>query len=105
MYAIIETGGKQFRVEEGLKIDVEKLAAEPGGEIVLDKVLFLDKDGGPLVGEPYLEGAKVTCEVVEHGRGKKIIVFHKRRRQDSHKKQGHRQDYTTLLVKSIEANA
>jgi large subunit ribosomal protein L21 len=102
MYAIIETGGKQFRVEEGAKIFVEKLEAEAGSEIVIDKVLMLG-GGAFSVGAPYVEGAKVTAEVVEHGRGEKLIVFKKWRRNDSRKKQGHRQDFTALKIKAIQA--
>jgi large subunit ribosomal protein L21 len=102
MYAIIESGGKQFRVEEGLELDVEKLAAEAGSEVTIDKVLMVGGNDVS-IGTPYVENAKVTCEVVEHGRGKKIVVFHKWRRNDSRKKQGHRQDYTRLKVKSITA--
>jgi len=102
MYAIVETGGKQYRVEEGAKIDVEKLDVEVGGELALDKVLLVG--GGEVkIGAPYVEGAKVVCAVAGHARGKKIIVFHKWRRNDSHKKTGHRQDYTTLEIKSIQA--
>ena len=95
MYAIIETGGKQYRVEEGSKIVVEKLAGEAGSEIKLDKVLML---GGAdvKVGAPYVENAAVTAEVVEQGRGVK-----RWRRNDSRKLRGHRQDCTTIRVKSI----
>ncbi|TVM18788.1 50S ribosomal protein L21 [Oceanidesulfovibrio indonesiensis] len=100
MYAIIETGGKQYRVEQDQVIRVERLQAEPGSEVTLDKVLMKGGDSVE-VGAPYLENAKVTCEVVDHGRGKKIVVFHKWRRNDSRKKQGHRQDYTTLKIKAI----
>ncbi len=102
MYAIIESGGKQFRVEEGGKIRVEKLSADVGGEVVIDKVLMLG-GGSFAVGAPHLAGAKVTAEVVEHGRGDKIVVFKKWRRNDSRKTQGHRQDFTTLKIKSITA--
>lgn len=102
MYAIIESGGKQFRVEEGGKVRVEKLVAEVGNDVVIDTVLMLG-GGSFAVGAPYIENAKVTAEVVEHGRGEKIIVFKKRRRQDSRRTQGHRQDYTTLKIKSITA--
>ncbi|MBQ9452333.1 MAG: 50S ribosomal protein L21 [Desulfovibrio sp.] len=100
MYAIIETGGKQYRVEEGTKLVVEKLAAEAGSDISLDKVLML---GGAecKVGTPYLAGTAVTAEVVGHGRGPKIKVFKRWRRNDSRKLRGHRQDCTTLRVKSI----
>lgn len=102
MYAIIETGGKQFRVEEGSKIFVEKLAVEAGSEIVIDKVLMVGGESFK-AGAPYVENAKVAAEVVEHGRGEKIMVFKKWRRNDSRKKQGHRQDFTTLKIKAINA--
>lgn len=102
MFAIIETGGKQFRVEEGAEIVVERLKAEPGSELAIDKVLMLGGEN-VTVGSPYVPNATVTCEVMQHGRGKKIIVFHKWRRNDSHKKQGHRQDFTKLKVKAIQA--
>ena len=101
MFAIIETGGKQLRVEEGLEYKVEKLNAEAGSELTIDNVLLVDKEGDLQIGKPYVESAKVVCEVVGHGRGEKIIVFKKRRRKDSKVKQGHRQDYTTLKVTSI----
>ncbi len=102
MYAIVLAGGKQYKVQEGATITVDLLPAEAGAPYVLDKVLLV---GGPevKVGEPYVSGASVTCEVAGHVKGKKIVVFHKRRRQDSHKKQGHRQSYTQLTVKSIQA--
>ena len=102
MYAIIESGGKQFRVEEGGKIRVEKLGDAVGSEVVIDKVLMIG-GGSFVVGSPYVADAKVAAEVVEHGRGEKIIVFKKRRRQDSRRTQGHRQDFTTLKIKSITA--
>lgn len=102
MYAIIETGGKQFRVEEGSNILVDLLSAEAGSEITLDKVLMLGGENFK-VGSPYLEQAKVTATVVEHGRGEKILVFKKWRRNDSRKLQGHRQDYTRLQVTAISA--
>lgn len=102
MYAIIETGGKQFRVEEGSKLRVATLSAEVGSEVTIDKVLMLG--GGTLtVGTPYLDSAKVKAEVVDHGRGDKVMVFKKRRRHDSRKLQGHRQNYTTIKVTSIVA--
>lgn len=102
MYAIIETGGKQFRVEEGSTLRVASLAAEVGAELSLDKVLMLG--GGSLaIGAPYVENAKVTAEVVDHGRGEKIKVFKKWRRNDSRRMQGHRQNYTTIKITSITA--
>jgi large subunit ribosomal protein L21 len=103
MFAVIETGGKQYRVEPGLTLDVELLAVEPGSELSIDKVLLVDDDGKTKIGNPYVAGATVDCQVVEHGRGKKIVIFHKIRRHDSHKKQGHRQDFTRLKVTGIKA--
>ncbi|MCD7982672.1 MAG: 50S ribosomal protein L21 [Desulfovibrio sp.] len=102
MYAIIETGGKQYRVEEGSKIVVEKLVAQAGSDVTLDKVLMV---GGAdcKVGAPYLAGAAVTAEVVEQGRGPKVMVFKRRRRKDSKTLRGHRQDCTTIRVKSINS--
>jgi large subunit ribosomal protein L21 len=102
MYAIVETGGKQYRVQEGSRLSVEKLATQAGAEIILDRVLLI---GGAecMVGSPYLAGATVTAEVTEHGRGRKIKVFKRWRRNDSRKLRGHRQDFTALRIKSINA--
>ncbi|THB65982.1 MAG: 50S ribosomal protein L21 [Desulfovibrio sp.] len=102
MFAIIESGGKQYRVEEGLKLKVDRIQAEPGSELTIDRVLMVGGDA-PAVGAPYVDSATVTCEVLEHGRDKKILVFHKRRRKDSRKTQGHRQEYTAIKVKAIQA--
>lgn len=102
MYAIVEAGGKQFRVQEGKKIVVDRMAAEVGSEITLDKVLML---GGESVsiGAPLVSGAKVTATVLEHTRGEKIKVFKMRRRKASKSLQGHRQDYTALKITGINA--
>jgi large subunit ribosomal protein L21 len=100
MYAIIESGGKQFRVEEGDTIRVEKLDAGVGADVVVDKVLLVSGDSLS-VGTPYVADAKVDASVLDHGRGEKIVVFKKWRRNDSRRTQGHRQDYTTLRIKSI----
>lgn len=102
MYAIVETGGKQYQVEEGTRILVEKLAVEPGAEVVLDKVLLIGGDGCK-VGAPYLEGATVKAEVVAQGRGPKVLVFKRRRRKDSKSLHGHRQDCTALRITSINS--
>jgi large subunit ribosomal protein L21 len=102
MYAIIETGGKQFRVVEGSRIRVEKLHAEVGSELVLDKVLLVGGAGLNL-GAPYVQGAAVRAEVLEHGRSAKVLIFKKRRRNDSRKLKGHRQEYTALKITSISA--
>ena len=101
MYAIVENSGKQYKVEEGKTLRVEKLPVEVGDEISLDKLLLVHGEDGVTVGSPYLTG-KVTCEVLEHGRGKKLIVFKHKKRKDYRKKAGHRQWYTTLKVKGIE---
>ena len=102
MYAIIETGGKQYRVEQGTTLRVELLTAEVGGEVVLDKVLMLGGENMS-VGTPYVEQAKVTAKVLEHGRGEKIRVFKKWRRNDSRRMQGHRQNYTDIQITAITA--
>lgn len=102
MYAIVETGGKQFRVEEGSKIIVDKLAVPVGNDITLDKVLLI---GGAAfkVGAPYVENAHVTGQVLEQGRAKKIMVFKRWRRNDSRKLRGHRQDFTAIKITGIIA--
>ena len=102
MYAIIETGGKQLKVEEGQTLIVEKLNAEAGETVTFDKVLFVSGDDVK-VGTPYVEGASVTAKVVEHGRGKKIVVFKFKRRKNYRRKQGHRQPYTKVTVEKINA--
>ena len=101
MYAIIETGGKQYRIQEGSRIQVESLPAEKGADITLEKVLLVATDSGIQVGKPTVAGAKVTAQVVAQDRGPKIIVFKKRSKKTYKKTQGHRQDYTELLIKSI----
>ena len=103
MYAIIETGGKQFRVQEGKKIVVDRLAAEAGSEITLDRVLMLGGNDAVHIGTPLVEGARVTARVLEHMRGEKILVFKKRRRKGSRSLRGHRQDYTALAVTGVSA--
>ena len=102
MYAIIETGGKQYRVEKGDVIRVEKLDAELGEKVVFDRVLFV---GGKklMAGTPLVEGAKVTGKVMEQGRDKKIIVYKYKPKKGFHKKNGHRQLYTKVSIDKIEA--
>ncbi len=102
MYAIVETGGKQYKVAAGDTIYVEKLDAEVGQSVTLDKVCFVGGDQTK-VGTPTVAGASVTAKVVEHGRGKKIVVFKYKAKKNYHKKQGHRQPYTKLLVETIQA--
>lgn len=101
MYAVIETGGKQYRVEANDTIYVEKLEANEGEEITLDKVLVLGGESLK-VGAPYVEGAKVTAKVVKNGKGKKIHVFTYRSKKGSKRALGHRQPYTKLVVEAIE---
>jgi large subunit ribosomal protein L21 len=102
-YAIVESGGKQYRMEEGLSLEVDRIHAEPGTDVYLDKVLLVGDGNEAKAGQPYVPDAKVACEVLEHGRGKKIVVFRFWRRKDSRKKQGHRQEFTRIMVKSIQA--
>lgn len=102
MYAIIETCGKQFRVQEGNKIVIDRQAAEIGNEITFDRVVMLGGDSAKF-GSPYIDGAKVTAKVTEHGRGEKVVVFKKHRRKSYRKTQGHRQDYTALTITGINA--
>ncbi len=101
MYAVVESGGKQYRVAEGDVIQVEKLPVEVGKKVELDRVLMVSGDAGVTVGNPVVEGAQVTATVKNHGRGKKIIVY--KHKKNYHKKQGHRQDYTALHIDKIEA--
>ena len=105
MYAIIETGGKQYRVQEGDVITVEKLDVNAGDKVELDKVLVLSDDNGLKVGTPYVEGAKVIAEAVENGKGKKVIIFKYKAKKDYRKKQGHRQPYTMIEIKSLGGKA
>ena len=100
-YAIVETGGKQYRVEQGTRLRVESLPPAVGEQVTLEKILLLKTDSGVQVGTPTLSGAKVVAEVVAQDRGPKIIVFKKRSKKTYKKTQGHRQNYTELLVKSI----
>lgn len=103
MYAIIRTGGKQFRAEPGETIKVPSMAAEVGEAVTFDDVLITHTDDGVKVGQPTVDGASVTGEVVEHGKGKKVIVFKWKRRKDYRRKQGHRQKYTAIRIDEINA--
>ncbi|MFC4711882.1 50S ribosomal protein L21 [Planococcus dechangensis] len=100
MYAIIETGGKQIKVEAGQEIYVEKVNAEAGDTVTFDRVLFVGGDDSK-VGVPFVEGATVTAKVEKQGRAKKITVFKYKAKKNYHKKQGHRQPYTKLTVDAI----
>jgi large subunit ribosomal protein L21 len=104
MYAVIRTGGKQYKVEEGDKLQVEKLAAVKGDEITFDEVLFI---GGEefILGKPVIEGASVKATVVRQMRGPKVVIFKMKRRKGYHKKQGHRQDLTEVSITGITKGA
>jgi large subunit ribosomal protein L21 len=102
-FAVVATDGKQFLVQEGLKVKLARMDAEKGSSITLSKVLLVGGEGSELkVGAPEVSGASVDCKVLRHARDKKIIVFKKKRRHGYTKKQGHRQDYTEVLVESIK---
>ncbi|KQL53409.1 MULTISPECIES: 50S ribosomal protein L21 [Heyndrickxia] len=102
MYAIIETGGKQIKVEEGQAIYVEKLAASEGDSVTFDKVLFVGGENVK-VGSPLVAGATVTAKVEKQGRQKKLVVFKYKAKKNYHKKQGHRQPYTKVVIEKINA--
>jgi large subunit ribosomal protein L21 len=101
MYAIIRTGGKQYRVQAGEQLRVEALAAEVGASVSLDEVLLVGSGDGVKVGAPFVDGAKVRATVVSHGRGDKVKIFKLRRRKHYQKTQGHRQSYTELRIDDI----
>ena len=103
MYAIIKTGGKQYRVCVGDKLKVESLEAEVGSQITLTEVLAVAGEDGLKVGAPVLEGASVTATVPSHGRGEPVRIFKFRRRKHSMKSAGHRQNYTELKIEAIAA--
>lgn len=104
MYAVVMTGGKQYRVSAGDKIRVEKLNAEAGSTVSLDKVLVIGGEGETMVGAPYVAGACVEAEVVENGKADKVIIFKYKAKKDYRKKQGHRQPYTELKINGISVN-
>jgi large subunit ribosomal protein L21 len=101
MYAIIRSGGKQFRAEPGQTIRVPALTAEPGDKVTFDDVLVAATDDGLQIGAPSVSGAAVTGEVVRHGKDKKIIIFKWKRRKNYRRKAGHRQDFTEVRINDI----
>ena len=101
MYAIIETGGFQFRVEPGMKLNVPRIASGEGDSVKLEKVLLVSDGDDVEIGNPLVAGASVEVEVIENGRGKKIIVYKRKRRKGYERTQGHRQEYTRIEIKSI----
>ena len=103
MYAVLETGGKQYRVSAGDKLEVEHLDVEAGQPVTFDRVLLVNNDGKVSVGAPTVSGASVVADVLEHKRGKKVTTFKMKRRKGYHKTIGHRQELTVVQVKSINA--
>lgn len=103
MFAIVETGGKQYRVALNDKLIVEKIDGEVGSKVSLDKVLLVNNDGNLNLGSPFIAGAKVEAEILKFFKNDKVIVFKKRRRQNSRRKRGHRQHQTLLKILSINS--
>lgn len=101
MYAVIECGGKQYKVQEGDLLKVEKLNAEVGASVSIEKVLLIS-DEKTTIGAPYIEGAKVSCKVLNQDKDKKILVYHYKAKKNIRKTYGHRQPFTSLLVQKIE---
>ena len=101
MYAVVQTGGKQYRVTEGATLRVEKLKADEGASVELDKVLMVGEGESVKIGTPYVDGGKVTATVKSHGRGKKVNIIKFKRRKHHMKRQGHRQSYTELEITGI----
>lgn len=103
MYAVIETGGKQYKVEAGDVVFVEKLGVENGGEVVFDKVIAVSDENGVRVGAPYVEGATVNAKVIKNGKGKKITVMTYKPKKNAKRKLGHRQPYTKIEISAVNA--
>ncbi len=103
MYAIIETGGKQYKVSEGDVVFIEKLEVEEGAEVTFDKVLMVGEGDAAKVGTPVVEGATVTAKAMKNGKAKKVIVFKMKRKKNERKKKGHRQPYTKVEITAINA--
>lgn len=103
MYAIIETGGKQYRVAEGDTVTVEKLAVAEGEAVEFNRVLTVVKDGEVVVGKPVIDGAKVQGKVLAQGKEKKILVFKYKAKSNYRRRQGHRQPFTKVVIEKIEA--
>ncbi len=101
MYAIVEIAGQQFKIEKDRSIFTHRLAGEEGAALVVDKVLLVDNGGTVTIGVPYVSGAKVTAKIVSHVRGEKVLVFKKKRRKSYQKMNGHRQNFTKVLIEGI----
>ncbi|MEW6327105.1 MAG: 50S ribosomal protein L21 [Thermodesulfobacteriota bacterium] len=102
MYAVVKTGGKQYKISSGDVVRVEKLAGNVGDAVTLSDVLLVAKEGAIKIGQPTVAGAQVTGKIIDQARADKIIVFKKKRRKGYSKKQGHRQPYTALKIEDIQ---
>ena len=102
MYAVVRTGGKQYKVAKDTVLKVESLAGDVGSKLTLGDVLMLGGDA-PKIGAPLVKGASIQCEILEHGQGEKVIAFKKKRRKNTHRKRGHRHHFTTVKVLGITA--
>jgi large subunit ribosomal protein L21 len=100
MYAVVRTGGKQYKVTKDAVLTVESLVGDVGSRLTLSEVLLVGGDS-PKLGAPLVSGASIACEIVEHGQGEKVIAFKKKRRKNTHRKRGHRQHFTKLKVLDI----
>ena len=105
MYAIIQNGGKQYKVVEGKKVKLEKLTVNTGDDVQIKEVLVFNDGSNTVIGSPYVEGASVNGKIVSHGKDKKVIIFKYKRRKDSKTKKCHRQPYTEVLVEKIAMEA
>jgi large subunit ribosomal protein L21 len=103
MYAVVATGGKQYKVQEGDVLRIEKLAGQVGDEVAFDQVLMVGEGESVRVGRPLLEGASVTASIVEQDKSKKVLVFKFKRRKRYRRKQGHRQPFTAIKINAIQA--
>lgn len=103
MYAVIVTGGKQYRVQEGDVLLVEKLDANVGESVTIEQVLLTEKDGVVTVGTPVVAGAKAVLKVVEHGKGEKVVAFRYKSKKNVRRKKGHRQPYTKVIIEALQA--
>ncbi|WP_120945987.1 MULTISPECIES: 50S ribosomal protein L21 [Helicobacter] len=103
MYAVFKNGGKQYKVQEGDVVLLDKMGLEPKTRVELDAILAVVKEGAPVYGTPFVQGAKIEAEVINEGRGKKVVIFKKRRRKDSKTKRGFRRDFTRVRISKIVA--
>ncbi len=102
MYAVVRTGGKQYKVAKDSVLKVESLAGDVGAKLTLGEILLIGGDS-PKIGAPLVSGASIECEILEHGQGEKVVAFKKKRRKNTHRKRGHRQHFTKVKVLGITA--